>query len=266
VGLPPTVLARDPAFAAPTYVQPPPIAAGNFPLVSAPAPPPAAPRQDGAPLSKSCRGYNCSKAAHGSCTNGACKFCCVVMGGCSIKDHCEGKLSAKQQAKLSSARSRLPTTSGQPALQPPLTTPFASPSLPSTSGSMQSNRYTPFPRIDSPPFADNDDLEMQLAMEESLQMSKGAGSSSLATTFTQPQPTLLSSSTPTPHHIPSTTPVTRITSKNKPSITQHLNATWGRNFEDRTQEPGRKSGAQQLDPELTRTFRVTLWTVVCSNC
>jgi hypothetical protein len=55
-------------------------------------------------LGRMCSREPCTKDAHGGCQNSCCKFCCIVNGGCLIKDHNKATLSQTQLSKLAAAK------------------------------------------------------------------------------------------------------------------------------------------------------------------
>ena len=58
-------------------------------------------------------------------------------------------------------------------------------------------------------------------------------------------------------------PVTRVTSKNWPTITTQMNETWMRDYDDKTKEKRRVGGNSQIDLEMVQKFRVIWWEKVC---
>ena len=58
-------------------------------------------------------------------------------------------------------------------------------------------------------------------------------------------------------------PVTRVTSKNWPTITTQMNETWMRDYDDKTKEKRQVGGNSQIDLEMVQKFRVIWWEKVC---
>ena len=58
-------------------------------------------------------------------------------------------------------------------------------------------------------------------------------------------------------------PVTRVTSKNWPTITTQMNETWMCDYDDKTKEKRQVGGNSQIDLEMVQKFRVIWWEKVC---
>jgi hypothetical protein len=79
-----------------------------------------------------------------------------------------------------------------------------------------------------------------------------------------PPPTSSSTSSSESSLLVGRRPVTRVSARNQPTITNHLPPNWMRPYEDRTQQPQALTGRGQLDVEMVQRFRVVWWEKVCS--
>ena len=235
--------------------------------------------------SRTCSREPCTKDANGSCRNHCCKFCCIVNGGCPIKDHNEAALSQMQLSKLAAAKGSL---SHNPLLSLPATTP----------------RYPLDPRLTQPEHTFNNLASLLLEFDpishlqreeearkqqEAVECEAGlkrleeenyhravAESLSLIPTPAHSSIPPPSSSAVAPSH-PCLTPtvsesstssllvrglpVTRINGPNHPTITSHMSADWMRAHEDRTKLPqALRKG--QIDSELLKRFWIVWWSEV----
>lgn len=68
-------------------------------------------------------GQLCGRSAHGSCGNRCCRTCCIINGGCHLRDHKETQLSKNGRQKYDSFNHNNPTTTTFPlsySQHPPL--------------------------------------------------------------------------------------------------------------------------------------------------
>jgi hypothetical protein len=261
-------------------------AQGDAPTNWRQAPQPPMGKSNNSAAERTCSREPCKKDAHGSCTNKACKFCCVVLGGCSIKGHNEAALSQAQLSKLVALKG---ASSHNPLTSPPLTTPL---------------RYAPShfpldPRLTAQPERSSEELawllskpkpvshmqqeeesnsikqqeevereaELERLEDEEYRRVVTESLSLLSSTSAALSPSASSQVIP-PASEPSTSilvqglPVTRVNSSNYPTITSHLSDDWMRRHEDRTKVPQaiRKG---QVDSELIKRFRVVWWSKLC---
>ena len=63
----------------------------------------------------------CKKNAHSSCENDCCRICCVIKGGCRVKDHSKSSMTDSQLAKIKKFRHLEPTVSTHTHSPPTLT-------------------------------------------------------------------------------------------------------------------------------------------------
>lgn len=231
---------------------------------------------------RTCSREPCKKDAHGSCANKACKFCCVVLGGCSIKGHNEAALSQAQLSKLVAFKG---SSSRNPLPSPPLTTPLRNapshfpldPRL--TTQPERSSEELAWLRskpVSVSPMQQEEELNLRKQQEEAEREAElerlededyrraVAESLSLLSSTSAALSPPASSQVLSPASETSTSilvqglPVTRVNASNYPTITSHLSDDWMRRHEDRTKVPQaiRKG---QVDSELIKRFRVVWW-------
>ncbi|KIM35586.1 hypothetical protein M413DRAFT_20720 [Hebeloma cylindrosporum] len=225
---------------------------------------------------RTCARAPCTKDAHGSCQNRCCKFCCVVNGGCSIKDHNVAALSQTQLSKLAAAKGAPPSLSATTPrfpLDPRLTQPersfdelarLLSESDPVLHLQREEEANSRKQQEEAQREADLERLEednYRRAVAESLSLIQTSTSSSTPPTSSsnvsasRPLPTVSEPSTSLVVH---GLPVTRVKGSNRPSITSHMSSDWMRAHEDRTKLPqALRKG--QIDSELLKRFRIVWW-------
>ena len=238
---------------------------------------------------RTCSREPCTKDAHGSCRNQCCKFCCIVNGGCPIKDHNEAALSQTQLSKLAAAKG---SSSHNPLPFLPATTPCfpLDPRLTRPEHSFEElasllSEFDPILHLQRQEEANSrkqqeaveheagleclEEENYRRAVAESLSHipTPPAHSSSLpassesgvSASHPRPSPTVFEPSTSLLVH---GLPVTRVNGSNHPTITSHMSADWMRAHEDRTKIPqALRKG--QVDSELLKRFRIVWWSEVC---
>ena len=248
---------------------------GDIPTNWSQAPQPPMNKSNNNGADRKCSREPCKKDAHGSCTNKACKFCCVVLGGCSIKGHNEGALSQTQLSKLVAIKGS-PSRNSLTSL--PLTTPLQ----------YAPSRFPLDPQLTTQPEHSSEELAWLLSkpdplshmqQEEELNLRKQqeeaeceaelerleeedyrramADSLSLVSSTSAALSPSASSQVLPPASEPSTSilvrglPVTRVNTSNYPTITSHLSDDWMRRHEDRTKVP-QAICKGQIDSELIK--------------
>ncbi|KAF8801528.1 hypothetical protein BYT27DRAFT_7261857 [Phlegmacium glaucopus] len=248
---------------------------------------------------QTCARKPCTKISHGSCNNGCCRLCCVMQGGCTtVKDHTSDSLSEAQQRKVQSikllhtvhpvTKRTAKQTTVTPHPPEPLSAGDAGDLTPAFAAFLQDQLNNhPFRQLQEETnnrlVADEaerqaaqreeewEELDFQVAIAASraemlaLPSSESSflvnvASSSLHHHTPPPEPLLKVASTPA---VASTfiagIPVTKVTSKNRPTITTQMNDDWMRDYEDRTKEVQPRRGRSQIDHELTCRFRIVWW-------
>jgi hypothetical protein len=240
-------------------------------------------------LGRTCSREPCTKDAHGSCQNSCCKFCCIVNGGCLIKDHNEAALSQMQLSKLAAAKGSssrhhhppLSATTPRFPLDPQLTQPEHSfdelASLLSESNPVFHLQQGEEVNSRKQQEAVEREAGLRRLEEENYRRAVAESLSLIPTPTHFSSPPASSSGVSSSHPHPSLTvselsrstsflvqglPVTRVNGSNRPTITSHMSADWMRAHEDRTKLPqALRKG--QMDSELLKRFRIVWWPEVC---
>ncbi|KAF8964866.1 hypothetical protein BDZ97DRAFT_1659645 [Flammula alnicola] len=205
----------------------------------------------------------CKRNAHGSCGNFSCKRCCILQGGCRVREHKAIPSSGTQHP-----------ASTRPSSFAPTSTITIDPSLTFDDLAQQLSDAAPFRQLQLQDEirAENDrkaaerEAELDRQEEEEFQKALAAsplpviestlGSTSSQSIHTSQQAT---PATPSPSLLISGIPVTRVTAANKPTITTQMAPNWMRAHEDKTQQPRALTGRGQLDVEIVQRFRVIWW-------
>ena len=228
--------------------------------------------------SKRCSGPTCRRVAHGSCQNICCKSCCIKRGGCLLAQH-------KAATSQPSSGLALPTNplphSTIPAAPKPTSLAFLTfencAQLLDPNPVLQLKRQDELAAETERKFAEREE-ELERQEDEEFQRVLAASREELRSLLVPASTSYVSTShTPSVSNIPASTsslpgpsllvgqrPVTQVSARNHPTITNHLSPNWMRPYEDRTQQPQALAGRGQLDVEMVQRFHVVWWEKVCS--
>ncbi|KAF8957606.1 hypothetical protein BDZ97DRAFT_1706816 [Flammula alnicola] len=245
----------------------------------------------GTKIFNKCSRAPCKKNAHGSCQNVCCKKCCLVQGGCNVRDHKASSSSGPPQPPSSQFSSSAPPTisAGPPpptiVIDPTLTFDILAQQL-SDADPLRQLQLQEEIRAEKERDAAEREAELDRQEEEDFQNALAASraalrspssDSSIASTSLLPVGESIANSAGSrraqagPHSAKSSQqppsssllvsgiPVTRVTAANKPTITTQMNPNWMRIYEDKTQQPPALTGRGQLDVEMVQRFRVIWW-------
>ncbi|KDR71532.1 hypothetical protein GALMADRAFT_253865 [Galerina marginata CBS 339.88] len=241
-----------------------------------------------------CFGKSCGRNANTACQNERCRTCCIIMGGCRVRDHSEAHLSRNGRRKFdksslsSNALNSEPTpsferghTSPQHTFGPPLTVDEYATSIIDADPFLQMVKKSELQAAQERKRAE-EEAELDRQEQEQIDAVIAASLETISACETHsppPEAQLEASSSrqqatypPRPpliaRHPISTLldagiPFTEATNANMPNITNQMTTLWMRGYQDRTKQPqvivsaGPRRG--QLDAEMVQRFRIIWW-------